>query len=390
MAGRESGWCEGPLQPLRGVNVLDFSRHLPGPWLTRILADLGATVIKIESPRGDPTRMVPPFVAGMAALYATANANKHSVSVNLRAEEGRALLRAMVPRVDVLVESFRAGVLGRMGLDDETLETLNPRLIVCSLTGFGQKGPDAQRAGHDINFLARAGLLSQSGPEGATPVTPFVQVADIAGGSLPGVIGILGALMERAATGRGRRLDVSLTHGAAGIGVFAHALASGGMVEPGGAGMLTGGLPCYRCYPTADGKALALGALEPHFFQAFCERIDRPDLASRGIIRGDSAIAEIEAITRTRTRDEWVAHFAGVDCCLEPVLTPDEAQAQLQSVVEMVAGRPTVRLDVGAPAAPARPPENLGQSGAAIIESLGVEGAVLQAALACGALNPGG
>jgi crotonobetainyl-CoA:carnitine CoA-transferase CaiB-like acyl-CoA transferase len=383
-------WTTGPLCPLAGITVLDLSRHLPGPWLTRILLDLGATVIKVESPRGDPLRFVHPQANSMGAAFAAVNAGKQSVSIDMRAQEGRALLLELARRADILVESFRTGVLAAMGLDEATLQAENPRLIFCSLTGYGQTGPDARRAGHDINFLARAGLLSQSGPVGGTPVNPFVQVADVAGGSLPGVIGILAALRERDQTGRGRRLDLSLTRSVAGMGVLALAHAAAGHVEPGGMGMLTGALPCYRCYPTGDGGALALGALEPHFFVNFCTAIGRPELGDKPFAMGEAGRATMDAICETlatKSRDEWVAILDGLDVCVEPVLTPQEALAGLDDVIQTVRGRAVIGLHVGAPLPAAQPAPEAGADGVAACRGLGAAASVIEAAVQSGALR---
>ncbi|MFT4976189.1 MAG: alpha-methylacyl-CoA racemase [Myxococcota bacterium] len=383
-------WSDGPLQPLAGVTVVDLSRHLPGPWLTRILSDLGATIIKIESPRGDPLRHVHPKVNGLGAAFASVNAGKQSVAVDMRAEEGRALLLELAARADILVESFRTGVLAAMGLDEATLEQANPRLIFCSLTGYGQTGPDARRAGHDINFLARAGLLSQSGPADGTPANPFVQVADVAGGSLPAVIGILAALRERDQTGRGRRLDLSMTRSVAGMGVLALSHAAAGHVEPGGAGMLTGGLPCYRCYPTGDGRDIALGALEPHFFARFCVLIGRPDLAERPFAQGAEGQETVDGIVAAlaeKGRDEWAAIFDGEDVCVEAVLTPAEALEGLDEVVETVGGRAVVGLHIGAPLSVTAEAPTLGAGGADACRSIGADEAVVAAALESGALK---
>lgn len=382
-------WSDGPLQPLVGVTVLDLSRHLPGPWLTRILRDLGATILKVESPRGDPLRHVYPKAHGMGAAHAAVNGGKQSIAINMRADEGRALLLDIASRVDILVESFRTGVLAAMGLDEATLQARNPRLILCSLTGYGQTGPDARRAGHDINFLARAGLLSQSGPFRRTPVNPFVQVADIAGGSLPAAIGILAALQERERTGRGRRLDVSLTRSVAGMGVMALSHAAAGHHEPGGMGMLTGGLPCYRCYPTKEGD-IALGALEPHFFVNFCNLIGRPDLGDKPFAMGAEGKATVDGIIAAlaeKTRDEWAAVFDGQDVCVEPILSPAEALAGLGDVVREVDQRAVVGLHVGAPLPPPEVAPQLGEHGEAACAALGVDAEVLRVAKESGALK---
>ncbi len=380
------------MQPLVGITVLDLSRHLPGPWLTRILADLGATVIKVESPKGDPVRNVSPLGPdGLGTFFATLNAGKQCVALDMRSEEGRAVLLELASKVDVLVESFRTGTLAAMGLDDDTLQRLNPRLVLCSLTGFGQTGPDATRPGHDINFLARAGVLSQAGPADATPPAPFVQVADVAGGSYPGAIGILAALAERERTGVGRRLDISLTRSVAGMGVFSLSRATGGQTEPRGGGMLTGGLASYRCYRAGDGRFLALGALEPQFFHQFCTLLEVPHLfksVMMGRDRDGKAAAEIEAVLATRSAEEWVAFFDGHDVCLELVLTPEEALADLgEPVVTQLGDHRVVGLHVGAPTPPRQPARALGADNVAACTALGVDAHVLAKAVEAGVFS---
>ncbi len=381
-----------PLLPLKGVRVLDLSRYLPGPLLARVLGDLGADVIKVEAPRGDSLRHVPPHVGTMGAAFGSVNAGKRSVSLDMRSDAGRALLRAMVAEVDVLIESFRPGILARMGLGDDVLAELNPRLVVCSLSGYGQSGPLRDRAGHDLNYVARAGVLGLSGPPGGPPQVPGVQIGDVAGGSLPGVIGVLAALMERAQTGRGRRLDISLTRSAAAMGILAVAGAGAGAVEPRGDGFLTGGAPCYRCYETADGRLLAVGALEPRFFATLCGIVGRPHLAARAYATGEAGEAaadELQAAFRAETLDTWMARFEGHDVCVEPVLRPDEVAAALPDIVRQVDGHTVVGLHVGADLPAPGPPRDLGADGRAACHTLGVDPALIQAAIDAGALDPG-
>lgn len=381
-----------PFLPLKGVRVLDLSRYLPGPLLARVLGDLGAEVIKVESPRGDSLRHVPPQVGTMGAAYGSVNAGKQSVSLDMRSDAGRALLQAMVAKVDVLVESFRPGILARMGLDDETLAALNPRLIVCSISGYGQTGPLRKRAGHDLNYVARAGVLGLFGPGDGAPQVPGVQIGDVAGGSLPGVIGVLAALMEREQTGRGRRLDISLTRSAAAMGILAVAGAEAGAVEPRGDGFLTGGAPCYRCYETADGKYLSVGALEPHFFMTLCEIVGRPELAAGAYNTGEAGeaiAAQLQEAFRTETRDTWMQRFEGHDVCVEPVLGPAEVSEELPEIVQRVDGHAVVGLHVGADLPAPVAPHDLGADGLAACRSLDVDDAVVSAAVDAGALVPG-
>lgn len=380
-----------------GVRILDLSRYLPGPYLGRILGDLGAEVFKVEAPGGDSLRGIPPMVDGPAgpigASFGSVNAGKKSIVLDLRKPEGRALLHAMVPNVDVLIESYRPGVLDRFGLDEATLERLNPRLITCSVSAYGQSGPNAQRAGHDLNYLARSGILGLFGPAGEPPAVPAVQLADQAGGAMPAAIGVLGALLERHQTGRGRRLDIALARGVMALGVLALADAAAGYEQPRGGGFLTGGLPSYRCYATSDGRWLAVGALEPEFFARFCAGIGRPDLAGSGFATGEAGEAAATAIAARLAEHplaHWLALFDGQDVCVDPVLTPLEAIAEAEgtSAIARVGGHTVIRLDVGAGPGlpdPAAPPA-LGADGLATCAALGVPAELLAAARAVGAI----
>lgn len=344
-----------PFVPLAGVRVLDLSRYLPGPLLTGVLRDLGADVVKVEPPSGDALRFVPPHgPTGDGVAYATLNAAKRRVVLPTRTPEGQAALRELVVQADVLVESFRPGTLSKMGLSPELLAVLNPRLIVCSLSGFGQSGPSRRRAGHDLNYVARAGVLGLFGPSGAPPQVPGVQLADVAGGALPGAIAVLAALLEREQTGRGRHLDVSLSRGVMALGAVALAAASAGGEEVRGEGFLTGGAPGYQCYRTADDRFLAVGALEPHFFMAFCEVIGRPELSAAGLSTGAAAqdtVVAIQDAIRAEPLAVWVERFGDRDVCVEAVRTPAEAMAAADAgqAVFSIDGVAGVRLDLGAP-----------------------------------------
>lgn len=312
-----------------GVTVLDFSRLLPGPFCTMLLADLGARVLKVEAPRGgDYARWYPPQVNesadGYGALFAAVNRGKESVSVDTRDPDARRLVDALIERADVIVDTFRPGVMARIGLDAGHIRALNPRCIIARITGFGQTGPDAHRAGHDIGYLARAGVLGETGPHDGAPASSAVQIADIAGGALYAAFGIAAALYRRERTGQGAELDISMTEGAASLLVLQ---AAGERLAPGtigarGRGLLTGGVPAYRCYRTADDRWLAVGSLEPKFFAAFCAIIDRPDLVTDGLREGpegEKIAAQLAAAIAGRTLAEWREALADVDACVEPV-----------------------------------------------------------------------
>lgn len=327
-------------RPLAGVRVLDLSRLLPGPFCTLILSDLGAQVDKVEDPHvGDYLRLFPPLVQvgsgqgswDVSARFASINRDKRSLSLDLKNPAARQALLRLLPRYDVLVESFRPGVLDRLGLSVATLHQHNPALVVCSITGYGQKGPYRDRAGHDLNYVALAGVLGLSGATETEPphVMP-IQLADLGAGALWPAVQILGALRVAEKTGQGSHLDVSMCEGA--LSFLIPELcnrAAGGPPPRRGAELLTGGKACYGVYTTADGRFLSVGALEPKFWLAFNAAIGRASDPSELI--GDDAQqaavrAEIQAILRQKTRDSWVAHFAalGTDVCVEPVLDLDE------------------------------------------------------------------
>lgn len=316
-------------RPLEGIKVLDFSRYLPGPYCSLLLSDMGAEVIKVEEPgQGDLARYMPPMLEGQGAAFIGLNRGKKSITLDLRAQVARDALYRMVPSFDVVLESFRPGVMERLGLGYETLKALNPGLIYCAISGYGQVGPMRDKAGHDLNYVALAGILGATGPEEGPPEMPAVQIADVAGGSYPAAVAIIAALFERTRTQKGQFLDISLTDGALSMMLFhlAGHLVDGKGVPPGRL-PLNGGLINYRTYRTKDGKAMALGALEPKFFIAFLKRAGRPELISLMQAQGEELIqarAALGALFAERTRDEWVALLAEVDVCCEPVLEADE------------------------------------------------------------------
>jgi crotonobetainyl-CoA:carnitine CoA-transferase CaiB-like acyl-CoA transferase len=347
-----------------------------------VLADPGADVIKIEAPGGDALRYLPPLVDGTGAVFSFLNAGKRSVALDLKRPQGADVLRGLVARADVLVESFRPGVLDRLRLGPDALRASNPRLIVCSISGFGQTGAKTRDPGHDLGYLARSGVLGASGPAGAPPQVPGVPMADIAGGALPGAIAILAALWDRERTGVGRHLDISLTRGARALARLDLAAAAAGETPTRGGGLLTGGAPCYRVYETRDHRYVALAALEPEFFAAFAQTAGCTHLVGRQHQTGEAArpvVEELERLFRTRTRDEWTSLFHGVDACVEPVLGPDEVVAE--------AGALRVELGVPGEGEPGPVPA-LGAHGLAVTRGLGLDPELVRAAIASGALSP--
>lgn len=315
--------------PLSGVRVVDLTRLLPGPFATLLLGDLGADVVKVEDPRGgDPVRWYQPMVGPMGAIFASVGRNKRSLALDLKQPEGAAILAELLATADVLMESFRPGVLDRLGFPDERLRQEFPRLIVCSLTGYGRTGPAAADAGHDVNYIARAGVLHATGTPEGQPVIPGFQLADLAGGGLYAVAGVLAALIQRDRGGRAARLDLSLTEGALTF-LLPALLALGAGVRYRGPGreLLTGALPCYRIYETSDGRHMALGALEPKFWETFCDAVGLGAWRNDGLATGERAAqvqAAVQALFRTATQAEWTARLADVDCCCVPVRRPDE------------------------------------------------------------------
>ena len=333
--------------PLHELRVLDLTRLLPGDYATQMLADLGADVLKIEEPgSGDYARLMPPFLRGVGQSFLATNRNKRSAAINLKHPQGRDVLLRLVDGADVLIESFRPGVMARLSLAHETLRERNPRLIVCAISGYGQEGPYSQRVGHDLNYIGYAGLLAHLTRPGQPPTLPGAQFADIAGGALMAVVGILAALAGRATSGHGRVIDVSMTEGTLALLPWLASNVLNGEAEPApGEGWLAGALPGYNVYECADGRYVTLAALEPKFWAEFCRRILRPDLIERQYPRDDADRRETQdtlaAIFRTRTRDEWVAEIGDADICFGPVNTLEEAladpQARFRRVSERVA-----------------------------------------------------
>lgn len=318
---------------LSGLRVLDLTRNLPGPFATRLLADLGATIVKVEPPEGDPARP-------LAALFEALNHGKECRTIDFRNSTDLDRLRAWVQETDVLLDSFRPGVLQGLGLDAATLHALNPRLVMVSITGYGQHGPWAQKAGHDLNFMALSGVLDQMRAPTGELALSNVQWGDLAGGSAMACIAVLAAVFEVQRTGQGRHLDVSMAHGLHAQLVMPKA--TGAMLAPllgrrpgAGEDLLNGVLPCYNLYATQDGRHLAVGALEFKFWKAACEVFDRPDWVlrhwQRGQLPGSSDCAalraEVAQLVASQPLAVWSERFAQMDACVTPVLTLEEAQA---------------------------------------------------------------
>jgi crotonobetainyl-CoA:carnitine CoA-transferase CaiB-like acyl-CoA transferase len=311
--------------PLEGIKIIDLSMYLPGPLGTQMLADFGAEVIKVEPLTGEWGRWLNPFLGDQGALFYQVNRNKKSLTLNLKSETGKEIFTHLVQESDVLVEQFRPGVMDKLGLGYEDLSKINPRLIYCSVTGYGHTGPFKYVAGHDLNYLSTAGITGLNG-DADKPVMSGVQTADIGGGSLHAVIAILLALMARNITGRGQFCDVAMLDGAISFLPYCLGEWSSGTLPKRGKEVLNGGYACYRLYRTADGGYVSLGAVEEKFWQGFCEKLGYPQYVECQweTSKQPEIIAAIEARMETRTRQEWVDFFAEDDICFAPVLDLEE------------------------------------------------------------------
>ena len=389
--------------PLEGAKVLDLTRLLPGGYATLLMADLGADVVKVEQPdKGDYIRWSPPMVGDHSAAHIALNRNKRSMTVNLKSSEGRALLMSLVESYDVLIESFRPGVMDRLGVGYEALSERNPKLVYCAISGYGQDGPRAQVAGHDANYIGYAGLLSVVGAEGERPVIPGVQIGDLAGGGMAAVIAVLAALVRRGVTGRGDFCDVSMMDGAVSwSSIHAAEFFASGAVPQRELMTLSGAFPCYRVYPAADGW-LTVAALEPQFWAALCESIDRPDLLDDGFATGsrrNEVLAELEVLFATKTRTEWMAHFDGLDVCVGPVndfaeaFSDEQVQHRAMVIEADVPGAGSFK-HVGNPIKIRsmesdllrRPPPGLGEHTDEVLEAAGIDEAARAALRAASAV----
>jgi len=316
-------------KPLSGVRVLDLTRLLPGAMATLHLADLGADVIKIEDTEaGDYSRTMGRVRDGMSDSFRLLNRNKRAMRLDLKQARGRETFLRLAKAADVVVESFRPGVVARLGVGYEAVCPVNPRVVYCSVSGYGQTGPYAQRAGHDINYVGYAGIGDQIGTaEG--PVVPNFQIADLLGGALVPVMGILAALLDARSSGKGRYVDVSMTDAALSHAVFPLlGLLEQGKAPARGTGMLDGGLPCYNVYRTKDGRFMAVGALERKFWVTLCGILGCPELGEKHIVYGAAAAPVTDRVAKAfalRTQSDWARIFADADCCVSPVLSIDES-----------------------------------------------------------------
>ncbi|HZE11977.1 MAG TPA: CaiB/BaiF CoA-transferase family protein [Burkholderiales bacterium] len=316
-------------KPLAGVRVLDLTRLLPGAMATLHLADMGADVIKIEDTEaGDYSRSMGRVREGMSDSFRLLNRNKRAMRLDLKQPLGREAFLRLAERADVVAESFRPGVVARLGVGYDAVSAVNPRIVYCSISGYGQVGPYAQRAGHDINYVGYAGVGDQIGTA-ESPVVPNFQIADLLGGALVPAMGILAALLDARSSGKGRYVDVAMTDAALAHAIFPLL----GFLEQGkspsrGTGMLDGGLPCYNVYRTKDGRFMAVGALEGKFWAVLCDILGCPELKGKHIVYGADAgpvKARLTRIFASRTQREWTEVFARADCCVSPVLGMDEA-----------------------------------------------------------------
>jgi alpha-methylacyl-CoA racemase len=320
--------------PLVGIKILDLTRLLPGPACTRMLAEMGATVIKIEPPEGDYANRLGLSLDApseqIAPLYSIVNRGKTIERVDLKTDAGKARLLSLVDESDALVEGFRPGVMDRLQLGFATLSMRKPSLVYCAITGYGHTSVWAQRAGHDINYLAMSGVLDQIGERGRPPSISNWQIADLAGGALAAALRICAALVRSKTTGQGSFIDVSMTHEVAAVNIIAEHGFALDQTKPRGEDWLTGGWPCYGVYETSDQRFLAVGALEEKFWRTLCDALGKQHLKALGRSEGTVAMRvrkELADHFVAQSLAHWTDFFDSIDCCVTPVLTLAEAKA---------------------------------------------------------------
>jgi len=316
--------------PLANLKVLDFSTLLPGPYATMMLADMGAEVLRVEAPdRVDLAKVMPPFDGKFSTTFSYLGRGKQTLQLNLKQPESVERVKQLVQDYDIVVEQFRPGVMDRLGIGYEVLKAINPKLIYCAITGYGQTGPYKDRAGHDINYLAISGVASHCGRADSGPPPMGIQIADVAGGSHHAVMGILAAVIKRQETGEGAFIDISMTDAAFALNAMAGAAAlAGGQPQKPESGMLNGGT-FYDYYQTRDGRWLSVGSLEPQFSSRLCDTLELGELKSYALSQKPEHQQELKAAIKQKIAErslaEWREVFADVDACVEPVLTIEEA-----------------------------------------------------------------
>tara|TARA_B100000029_G_scaffold28098_1_gene27343 strand:- start:446 stop:1504 length:1059 start_codon:yes stop_codon:yes gene_type:complete len=321
--------------PLANLKILDFSTLLPGPYATMMLADMGAEVLRIEAPdRVDLAKVMPPFDGKFSTTFSYLGRGKQTLQLNLKQPESVEKVKQLVQDYDIVVEQFRPGVMDRLGIGYEVLKAINPGLIYCAITGYGQTGPYKDRAGHDINYLAISGVASHCGRADSGPPPMGIQIADVAGGSHHAVMGILAAVIKRQETGEGAFIDISMTDAAFALNAMAGAAAlAGGQPQKPESGMLNGGT-FYDYYQTRDGRWLSVGSLEPQFSSRLCDTLELGELKSYALSQKPEHQQELKAAIKQKIAErslaEWQEVFADVDACVEPVLTIEEAAGHPQ------------------------------------------------------------
>ncbi len=386
---------------LDGLRVLDLTRLLPGPLATWMMAELGADVIKVEDPRlGDLTRHLPPMdQAGHGALFSFLNRSKRSLALDLKRKEGHDIFMRLVETCDLVVEGFRPGVMERLGLDYESLKQRKSDVILCSISGYGQTGPLTDRAGHDLNFQALAGLLSQQGPAGQPPALSAVPVADVIGGTWQALAALFGALYQRERTGQGQWLDVAMCDGALSALVMPLAdLALGKPIPPRGRGPLTGALPAYGVFATADGGYLSVAAIEPKFFDNLMEVLDLEQHKGQAGLSGEAAQslrADIAERLASKDLQHWVERLDGVETCCEPVVEvfdlPKQAQFAARGLFRPGPEGPRLAspLRLAGGLRPESEAPSLGQHSAEVLKEMGLDESSIQDLAFLGILRRG-
>jgi crotonobetainyl-CoA:carnitine CoA-transferase CaiB-like acyl-CoA transferase len=375
--------------PLHGLKMLDLSRQLPGPFCSAMLADLGADVLVVAGPND-------PFGMGIPGLAR----NKRSMTLNLKSTDGKEIFRKLAADADILLEGFRPGVTERLGIDYATLSAGNPRLVYCSISGYGQDGPYRDKVGHDVNYLGYAGVLNFIGEAGRPPAIPGVQIADIGAGSLMAVIGILSALIARRETGRGQFVDIAMLDGALAWNAYAVLLARLGQCTERGKSQLTGHHPCYAVYETRDGRFVTVGAYEPAFWATLCRHFGREDFIAR---QWDDGAARVEMFDffrsafRQKTLAEWLAELGDAEICFGPVNTVQEAlrdpqlrhrrmivEVEREGRREEIVASPIKLSDT--PPSIRTPPPAFGEHTEEVLGSLGYDGAAVHRLRAAGVI----